>query len=190
MNTSFDKAFDYVMKWEVGVFWNPNNSETIKGSILNASQKRNVGYTNIAQDAGGETKFGISKRAYPNIDIAKLDLVTAKSLYYKDYWLAAHCDNLSAAVALIHFDGAVNHGVGRAIKFLEQAVGLQPDGKFDTILLGKVSAFDPIVVINNIAKARTEFYKNIVVAKPNQKMFLNGWLARITDVQRVSISQI
>ena len=44
------------------------------------------GYVNHPSDPGGETKFGISKRAYPGEDIAGLTLQHAKNIYYRDYW--------------------------------------------------------------------------------------------------------
>lgn len=46
------------------------------------------GYVNDKYDAGGETKFGISKRAYPDLDIINLTIEQAKDIYYKDYWCA------------------------------------------------------------------------------------------------------
>ena len=44
------------------------------------------GYVNNPNDRGGETKYGISKRAYPNVDIKNLTLDKAKQIYYNDYW--------------------------------------------------------------------------------------------------------
>jgi len=44
------------------------------------------GYVNDPHDSGGETNFGISKRAYPNVNIKELTTAGAKSIYKKDYW--------------------------------------------------------------------------------------------------------
>ena len=38
------------------------------------------GYTSGIGDPGGETKYGISKRAYPNEDIRNLSLARARQL--------------------------------------------------------------------------------------------------------------
>ena len=43
------------------------------------------GYVNNSNDKGGETKFGISKKAYPHLDIKKLTLKDAENIYYNDY---------------------------------------------------------------------------------------------------------
>jgi lysozyme family protein len=73
-----------------------------------------AGYVNDPRDPGGETKFGISKRAYPNEDIPNLTLERAHELYRRDYWDKLNCDGMSWELALITFDCAVNQGVGVA----------------------------------------------------------------------------
>lgn len=52
------------------------------------------GYTNDNRDPGGETKFGISKRAYPSLDIKNLTEEQAKVIYRRDYWDRAGCGDL------------------------------------------------------------------------------------------------
>ena len=42
------------------------------------------GYSNDAKDPGGETNFGISKRAYPQVDIKNLTRDAAKQIYKRD----------------------------------------------------------------------------------------------------------
>lgn len=86
------------------------------------------GYVNDPNDPGGETKFGISKRAYPNTDIANLTIGDAKALYLRDYWLPLNADDLPEGVAVELFDMAVNMGVKTAIKVLQKALGTEPDG--------------------------------------------------------------
>jgi lysozyme family protein len=72
------------------------------------------GYVNDPNDPGGETKYGISKRVYPNEDIPNLTLDHAKDLYHRDYWLPAGCDALAYPMDVIVFDTAVNQGVSVA----------------------------------------------------------------------------
>lgn len=73
-----------------------------------------AGYVNDPHDPGGETKFGISKRAYPNLDIANLTLEDARAIYQRDYWERCGCDSMSWERALCVFDMAVNQGQGAA----------------------------------------------------------------------------
>jgi lysozyme family protein len=71
-------------------------------------------YSNDPQDPGGETHWGISKREYPNLDIAKLTIDQARSLYQRDYWNALDCDSRPWEMALVLFDCGVNQGVSAA----------------------------------------------------------------------------
>jgi lysozyme family protein len=88
------------------------------------------GYVNDHYDPGGETKYGISHKAYPHIDIANLTLDEAKAIYYRDYWLGsgAKVADISPKLAMILFDTAVNMGTGTAVKFLQRVLRVTEDG--------------------------------------------------------------
>lgn len=68
------------------------------------------GYVNDPADPGGETRYGISKRRYPDEDIKNLTLSRAQLLYKRDYWDANKLDQLDWGKALLLFDCAVNGG--------------------------------------------------------------------------------
>lgn len=74
-----------------------------------------AGYVNDPRDPGGETKYGISKRSYPNLDIKNLTLEQAKDIYRHDFWIQTGCDSMSWERALCIFDTAVNAGLGAAM---------------------------------------------------------------------------
>lgn len=74
------------------------------------------GYINDPDDPGGETKYGISKRAYPKVDIKELGLADALGYYYRDYWYVA--SGLPFPLNVCVLDCAVNQGTGTAKKFL------------------------------------------------------------------------
>jgi lysozyme family protein len=71
-------------------------------------------YSNDPNDPGGETKFGISKRAHPDVDIVNLTEDGAKAIYKRDYWDVLGLDKLPWSVSLCLFDSAVNQGVEAA----------------------------------------------------------------------------
>lgn len=75
------------------------------------------GYVNDPNDPGGETKYGISKRAYPNLNIKELTLSDALALYYRDYWYLAKL--LSFPLNVCVLDCAVNQGTKTAKNFLQ-----------------------------------------------------------------------
>ena len=48
------------------------------------------GYANDPDDPGGETNWGISKRAYPNLVIKALTREQAREIYQRDFWNRIH----------------------------------------------------------------------------------------------------
>ena len=78
------------------------------------------GYVNNPRDPGGETKYGISKRAHPDVDIKALTLDQARDIYRKDYWDPLKLDAQPWHKALPLFDCAVNQGRGVALELYQQ----------------------------------------------------------------------
>lgn len=181
----FFEAFNHAMIYEVGAFWNPDDPEVIAGLCLTRDQKRKVGYVDDPLDSGGETKYGVSKNANPELNIRTLTLEKAIQVYFKKYWLAGSCDVLSYPLCVLHFDGCTNHGVSRACKFLQAAAGFRyPDGIIGPqtlTALDKKSGYQLGVLI---CEQRVNFYKDIVARRPNQSRFLNGWLRRINEMRQ------
>lgn len=101
------------------------------------------GYSHDPRDPGGETKFGISKRSYPRENIATLTIERAKSIYRADYWNAIKGDDLPEALAVLLFDGAVNHGVKTAIRMMQRAVGAKDDGVIGPLTIEAAELMDP-----------------------------------------------
>ena len=66
----------------------------------------------IRQIAESETKYGISKRSYPNLNILQLNLKDAKKIYFYDYWLKEKFEQISDEnIAIQLFDLSVNLGI-------------------------------------------------------------------------------
>jgi len=149
------------------------------------------GYVNNPNDKGGETKYGISKRAYPNLDIKNLTLKKAEEIYYNDYWLALKLDYVKdLKVSLELFDTGVNMGVKTASKMFQEALNLLnrnernfPDLIVDgNIGVKTISAYDKVdkaillKVLNGLQFSR---YVDIVTRNPKQEEFFNGWMKRV-----------
>ena len=133
------------------------------------------GYVSDSRDPGGETKYGISKRAYPTLDIAGLTLDAAKTIYKRDYWDRAQCDALPPAVAFQVFDTAVNSGIGQAIRFLQRAVGVADDGSVGPLTLGAVRRLDAESVAARFNGHRLEFMTKL----STWDVFGKGWARRV-----------
>lgn len=85
-------------------------------------------YSNDPRDPGGETKYGVCKRDYPEIDIKNLTLDHAKQIYYDHYWIPIKGDSIPYPLNIFVFDAAVNQGVVTAIKMLQKALIVTQDG--------------------------------------------------------------
>lgn len=95
---------------------------------VNLTLKKEGILSDHKDDAGGLTKYGISKAAYPTLDIANLTQEQAVAIYKRDYWDQAQCDELPYPLDVMLFDTAVNHGVTKAIKILQESLGVVADG--------------------------------------------------------------
>jgi lysozyme family protein len=179
---AFEAAVDHAMLYEVGGHWQLT-PEVEAGLIETREQRKAVGYVDDPLDRGGETKFGIAKNANMDVDIYHLTWEEAKEIYFHRYWIKGSCDDLPGRVAVLHFDGCVNHGVGRANKFLQRALGLDDDGVVGPMTLSAANDSDPIEICLNICDQREQFYRAIVANKPNQSRFLKGWLRRINEMR-------
>ena len=186
----FLAAFQHAMLYEVGPWYNPQDPGTISGDISTPIARRMCGYGNIPGDSGGVTKYGVAQHDNPNVDVANLTLDGAMQIYWSQYWLTCCGDKIPTPMSIIHFDAAVNNGVGRACKFLQGAVGATQDGHVGPITLAAVNAADQSTVINNLCTARTAYYQRIVANDPTQAQFLSGWLRRVTEVAQYSLSQL
>ncbi len=158
MDKRFDKAFNWILLAEGGEVDDPD-------------------------DAGGHTKYGISKRSYPFIDIHSLTKETAKTIYYRDYWLPAHCDELPAPLNTAVFDCAVNSGARRAILLLQVALKtVRADGVIGRRTLAAIAMHDPKSLTSSYLSERAIFYTNLAQKKPTQRKFLRGWLNRLFNL--------
>lgn len=133
------------------------------------------GYVNHPKDPGGETKYGISKRAYPNEDIKNLTLDRAKLIYARDYWEPSGCNEWPEAMRFDVFDVAVNSGVTTAIKMVQRASFCEADGILGPRTRLAVKAMNPLVMHARINGARLAYMADL----PTWPAFGRGWAKRI-----------
>jgi lysozyme family protein len=154
----FDKAFDFVIGNEGG-------------------------YVNDRYDAGGETKWGISKKQYPNLDLKNLTQEQAKEIYKKDYWSPIYDQLNNPNLAIRVFDMAVNSGVRNAHFILQKAVNacggsLTLDGDLGKKTLHAANQLHSGFLLERFRVERYNFYKRCVDTSPVRIKFLKGWMGR------------
>lgn len=93
------------------------------------------GFVDHPADPGGRTNKGVTQKVYDRWrarqglaprDVKFIDEAEVHAIYETDYWLPPRCDLLSRPLDLVQFDTAVNMGVGRAVRLLQQCVGCDP----------------------------------------------------------------
>jgi lysozyme family protein len=131
---NFQKSLDFVLRWEGEYSFDP-------------------------ADPGGETHWGISKRAYPAMDIKNLTRTQAQEIYFHDYWLRAGCDDLPWPMDIIVFDTAVNMGIPRAKTLFQDSID------WKEYLFMRIGAYTLIV-------------------QPRTLKFLKGWINRVLDLRK------
>lgn len=141
------------------------------------------GYVNNPSDPGGETKWGISKRSYPDLNIADLTQADAKAIYLRDFWGAGHFDALPPVVAFQAFDIAVNSGIHASVLMLQRAADVLNDGVIGPITLAAFQKIDPVALAVRLVAERLDFWRKL----PTWSTFGAGWAARAaTDLRYVA----
>lgn len=137
------------------------------------------GYVNDPKDPGGETKYGISKRQYPDLDIRNLDTQAAGRIYRRDYWEKIRGDDIKPqGVAENLFDFAVNAGVPRAVRTVQRIVDVEVDGRLGPKTLRAINEQDSMKLNLRLALARIEYYNELARKKSAMRPYLMGWTRR------------
>lgn len=136
------------------------------------------GYVDNPADPGGETNFGISKRAYPDLDIKNLTEAEAVEIYRRDYWDAIRCDEIPDFMRLMVFDTAVNQGRGVAVRYLQAVSGADIDGIVGPQTLARANALKLRDGLLRFAENRKDRY----FKTRGFDTFGRGWIARLMDV--------
>jgi len=146
------------------------------------------GYVNDPADPGGETQWGISKRAYPDMNIVSLTIRDAKAIYFHDYWDKLNLENLNSyLIAAEIFDTAINTGRRTAIRIAQRALNylgedLTEDGLIGPVTLAalnKWTAKDERALFVCLNGFQFMHYYSITQKRAKSKRFARGWTKRI-----------
>ncbi len=129
---SFEKIFTFTLQWE-------------GGSKI----------TDDPDDPGGLTKYGLSKRANPDLDIANLTEDQAKEIYKERYWNKVALE-LDPLLDMASYDTAVNAGVPRVLRWLTECPDYQ-----------------------SLLHRRRQHYFEITDKNPKLSKYTKGWENRV-----------
>lgn len=147
---NFDQAIEIILYLEGGAVDNPS-------------------------DPGGETKYGISKKSYPGLNISSLTMEDAVSIYRSDYWDALGLDDFPNLLRLPVFDSAVNQGISYAVKELQKTLGLNPDGVIGPLTKKSLGECDDRETRKRFMLRRIDHYTRL----ETWQAFSRGWARRL-----------
>lgn len=153
--------------------------------------KHEGGYVDHPRDPGGATNLGVTLASaqaagldldgdgdVDKVDVRALKPAHVEPVYRDRYWRAAGCQHLPPGVDLMVFDMAVNSGPGRAVRFLQQCLGVTADGAFGPLTRTALSVAEPRTLIVRYAKEREAFFRSLGTFDA----FGRGWLRRLREV--------
>jgi lysozyme family protein len=166
-SANFEASLPFVLRWEGGFVDHP-------------------------ADPGGRTNRGITQRVYdqwraaqglPPQDVKLLEGAEMEAIYESGYWVPPRCDLLRRRLDLVQFDTAVNMGAGRAVRFLQKAVGCRVDGGFGSETERAAGACDLMATLEVYCDARLAYYRRLVEKRPELGVFLRGWTNRVNALR-------
>lgn len=148
------------------------------------------GYVNNPADPGGETNFGITwpvlheaigEGIVPaGTTIAALTRELAVPIYYQLFWLKVDADQMPPIVADDALDWAVNSAIPNAIRGLQTALGVAPDGNWGPVTKAAALAMKQDALLDLYIAARIDFMRMLTT----WPTFGKGWAGRIAQKLR------
>ncbi|WP_295408780.1 glycosyl hydrolase 108 family protein [uncultured Thiocystis sp.] len=142
------------------------------------------GLVNHPKDPGKLTKFGISQRSYPRLDIRRLTVADAKAIYQRDFWDRIRGDALPVGLDLVVLDMAVNAGAVRAVQLLQQLCGVDDDGLIGSLTLAAIQDRPSADLIESYSRLRLTYYRSL----KHWPTFGEGWEARVQRSRQMALA--
>ena len=156
------------------------------------------GYSNDANDAGGETYKGIARNmnstwiGWTLIDLQKqqpnfpANLANNNELngeieqFYKiNYWDTVNGDDLTdQRIANAIFDFGVNAGVKTSSVLAQKVAEVTEDGVIGNESIGAINKMQPEIFLAFLTLAKIARYITIVQKRPTNQKYFYGWVRR------------
>ena len=143
--------------------------------------------TDIPDDAGGLTRYGISKVMHPEVDVANITLDDAYKWYEHNYWDQYQLSQInSQAIANKVMSFLINANPTNVIRCLQRAMNhygdyVREDGILGIKTITCVNLFNSIWLLDRFRIESALFYLRRVKTNPNQMKFLAGWCNRALE---------
>jgi len=162
----FDACLDVVLRWEGG-------------------------WADHPEDPGGATMRGVTigtysqwkGRSVTKDELRAISDAEVRAIYRRNYWDKVRGDDLLPGIDLVAFDAAVNSGPARSIRWLQEALEVETDGKMGPATLAAAAASDPHRVIAEACDLRLAWLRLL----RHWPTFGRGWENRVTDVRQSAL---
>jgi lysozyme family protein len=151
-------------------------------------------FVNHPSDPGGITNLGVTAKVWEEwvghpVDEKVMRALTPTDvgpLYKRKYWDKVQGDELPSGVDYVVFDAAINSGPGRAAKWLQACVGVEPDGGIGPATLAAVKSQNPKELIENLCDKRLNFLQSLSTFAT----FGKGWERRVNEVKAEALRML
>ncbi|MGB3519609.1 MAG: glycosyl hydrolase 108 family protein, partial [Elainellaceae cyanobacterium] len=142
-------------------------------------------------DIGGATNKGVTTGTYneyrrrkglPTQSVRLITQAEVEDIYRSMYWTPSNSQLMVRPLAIVHFDTAVNFGVGGSTLFLQETLGVPADGGFGPITRSALDRSNTSATARRYVQSRIDYRYLRVRQNPSQSVFLNGWLNRDNDL--------
>ena len=164
-----------------------NFAEALKHTLVEEG-----GFSDHPQDPGGATMKGITLNTYREYkrnthltpeDLKAIPQDEVEEIYKKRYWNACQCDVLPAGLDVCVFDTAVNSGPGRAAKFLQECLGVTPDGAIGAGTIAALGKADSKLLVLDYINKRQSYLESLKTFP----IFGKGWTARVSRLKDLAL---
>jgi lysozyme family protein len=169
---NFDECFDHLIGNEGGFTLNPKDRGNWTTGVVGQGELKG-------------TNWGIAAASYPEVDIKNLTKEGAKAIYLKDFWLPLGLDTAPSGVRFQIFDSAVNHGIKRAVKLSQAALGLVVDGVIGPKTFTAIQKATPLPFVLSFNAYRLKYYTSL----ESFVDFGKGWVNRVALNQLIAASE-
>ena len=167
--------------------------EMTNDAIIDELLKYEGGFTNDPADKGGPTNFGITAadlgrwrkldRPASVEEVRTMQVAEARDIYKAWYIADPGFDPIAdGGLRWVVVDSGVLHGTRTAARWLQQALGVTPDGVVGNQTITAANAADAAHALRGVLALRIRRYPEIVKDNPSQLRFLQGWVNRATSI--------
>lgn len=154
--------------------------------------KSEGGYVDHPKDPGGATNYGITigtlskklGRPATKDEVKNISMKLVREIYRESYWDTVKGNNLPDGFDLVAFDGGVNSGPSRGVRWLQVGLGVKADGVIGPKTLSATeNVSDGVAVIKKACASRLSFLKSL----RHWGSFKTGWTRRVAAVEAEAV---